>query len=60
MPVIGTSGRRSSQSPFRRLTGMTIVAQNIGLYPFPDPVGHFGSPWWPFWIFKVLKQAMVE
>ena len=19
------------------------------LDPFPDPVGHFGAPWWPFW-----------
>ena len=19
---------------------------------WPDPVGHFGDPWWPFWIWR--------
>ena len=36
------------------------MANNLGLDPFPDPVGHFGAPWWPFWIFEVLKEGMME
>ena len=27
--------------------------------PFPDPVGHFGAPWRPFWIFEVLVEGMI-
>ena len=26
----------------------------------PDPIGHFGAPWQPFWIFEVLKEGMIE
>ena len=36
------------------------MANNLGLDPFPDPVGHFGAPWRPFWIFEVLKEGMIE
>ena len=36
------------------------MANNLGLDPFPDPVGHFEAPWWPFWIFEVLIEGMVE
>ena len=25
-----------------------------------DPVGHFEAPWWPFWIFEVLIEGMIE
>ena len=31
-----------------------------GRYTFPDPVGHFGAPWWPFWIFEVLIEGMIK
>ena len=41
----------------RKLTG---APQNLGVDPFPDPVGHFGAPWRPFWIFEVLIEGMVE
>ena len=30
------------------------MANNLGLDPFPDPVGHFGAPWRPLWIFRPL------
>ena len=30
------------------------MANNLGFDPFPDPVGHFGAPWWPFWISRPL------
>ena len=30
------------------------MANNLGLDPFPDPVGHFGAPWQPFWILQVF------
>ena len=36
------------------------MANNLGLDPFPDPVGHFGAPWQPFWIFEVLLEGMME
>ena len=36
------------------------MANNLGLDPFPDPVGHFEAPWWPFYIFEVLKEGMIE
>ena len=26
----------------------------------PDPVRHFVATWWPFWIFEVLTEEMVE
>ena len=41
----------------RKLKG---APQNLGVDPFPDPVGHFGAPWRPFWIFEVLIEGMVE
>ena len=36
--------------------------ENLGLDPFPDPVGHFGAPWWPFWGFAggAALQAVSE
>ena len=30
------------------------MANNLGLDPFPDLVGHFGAPWRPFWILQVV------
>ena len=27
---------------------------NLGLDPFPDPIGHFWAPWRPFWISRPL------
>ena len=36
------------------------MANNICLHSFPDPVGHFGAPWRPFWIFGVLIEGMME
>ena len=26
--------------------------KELGLDPFPDPVGNFGAPWQPFWILQ--------
>ena len=36
------------------------MANNLGLDPFPDPIGHFGAPWRPFWIFQDLLEGMME
>ena len=33
---------------------MTGVPKNLGVDTFPDPVGHFGAPWRPFWILRPL------
>ena len=35
-------------------------AQNIGVDPFPDPVGHFGTPGRPVWMFEVLIKRIME
>ena len=40
-----------SKNLFGKLTG---APKNLGVDTFPDPVGHFGAPWWPFWISRVL------
>ena len=39
---------------------MAGVPKNLGVDPFPDPIGHFVAPWRPFWIFEVLKEGMIE
>ena len=36
------------------------VPKNLGVDPLPDPVGDFGAPLRPFWIFKVLTEGMIE
>ena len=54
------SHRRSARIKkliWRKLTG---APQNLGVDPFPDPVGHFGAPWRPFWIFEVLIEGMIK
>ena len=33
------------------------MANNLGLDPFPDPVGHFGAPWWPFWVLQAVRRC---
>ena len=33
------------------------MANNLGMDPFPDPVGHFGAPWRPFWILQAVRRC---
>ena len=33
------------------------MANNLGVDPFPDPVGHFGGPWRPFWILQAVRRC---
>ena len=33
------------------------MANNLGLDPFPDPIGHFGGSWQPFWILQVVRRC---
>ena len=33
---------------------LTEASKNLGVDTFPDPISHFGPPWWPFLISKVL------
>ena len=33
------------------------MPNNLGLDPFPDPVGHFGAPWRPFWILQAVRRC---
>ena len=32
----------------------------VGLDPLPDPVGHFGTGWWSFWIFEIHIDGIIE
>ena len=34
--------------------------KNLGADQFPDPDGYFEAPWWPFLIFEVLIEGMIE
>ena len=34
--------------------------KNLGVDTFPDPVVHFGAPWWPFWIFEVPIEEIIK
>ena len=34
--------------------------KNLGVDPFPDPVGHFRAARRPFLIFEVLIEGMIE
>ena len=37
------------------LTKFLVSPKNQGLEGFPEPVGHFGAPWWPFLILQVVQ-----
>ena len=37
----------------QKLTG---AAKNLGLYPFPDPLSHFGALWRPLRIFQAVSE----
>ena len=39
---------------------MMGTPKNLGVYMFPDPVGHFAAPCRPFWIFEVLIEGKIE
>ena len=36
------------------------VPKNLRVVPSPDPIGHFGTPWRPFWIFETVIEGMIE
>ena len=56
--VIGPHAFLQCIGPFPPNRNLEWTALRVD--PFPDPVGHFGAPWWPFWIFEVLIEGMVE
>ena len=33
------------------------MPKNLGVDTFPDPVGHFGAHWWPFWILQAVRRC---
>ena len=43
-----------------KVDGSVQKPRGTPVHPFPDPVGHFVTPWWPFWIFEVLTEGMIE
>ena len=34
------------------------MPKNFGVDTFSDPVGHFESPWQPFWILQAVRRCM--
>ena len=42
------------------LLSSLLFSKTLGVHIFQDPIGHFGAPWWPFLIFEVLKEGMIE
>ena len=50
-------GARIKKLIKQKLTGAPKI---LGVDHFQDPVGHFEAPWWPFWIFEVLIEGMIE
>ena len=36
-------------------THLIGAPKTLRLDPFSDPVGHFGAPWWSFWILQTLQ-----
>ena len=36
---------------------MLRIPKTLGVDTFPDPVGHFGAPWRPFWILQLVRRC---
>ena len=57
LSVVYFSHRRSARIKKLMVRNLTGAPKKHGLHPFLDPVGHFGAPWRPFWIFVVLIEG---
>ena len=55
-----SSHKRSARIKKLILRKLMGEPKNLGVNHFPDPFGHFEAPWWPFWIFEVLIEGMIE
>ena len=51
------SNRRSARIKKLIQRKLTTAPKNLGLDPFSDPVGHFGAPWWPFWVLQAVRRC---
>ena len=49
------SHRRSARIKKLILRKLLRMPINLGVDTFPDPVGHFGAHWQPFWILQVVQ-----
>ena len=59
-PVVYFSLRRSARIKTLIQRKLTEALKKLGVNPFPDPVGHFWTPWRAFWIFEVLIEGMIK
>ena len=57
LPWFFVSHRRSAWIKKLILRKWLQMANNLGLDPFPDHVGHFGAPWRPFWILQAVWRC---
>ena len=51
------SHRRSARIKKLILRKLLRTPKNLGVDTFPDPVGHFGAPWRPFWILQAVRRC---
>ena len=55
--VVYFSHRRSARIKKLIQRKLFKMANNLGIDPFQDPVGHFGGPWRPFWILQAVWRC---
>ena len=51
------SHRRSARIKKLIQRKLLRTLQNLEIDTFPDPVGHFGAPWRPFWILQAVRRC---
>ena len=49
--VVYFSHRRSARIKKLRMP------KNLRVETYPEPVGYFGAPWWPYWILQAVRRC---
>ena len=55
--VVYFSHRRSALIKKLILRKLLRLPKNLGVDTFPDPVGHFGAHWRPFWVLQAVRRC---
>merc|ERR1711942_614120 len=55
--VVYFSHRRSARIKKLILRKLLRMPKNLRVDTFPDPVSHFGAPWWPFCILQAVRRC---
>ena len=51
------SHRRSARIKKLIYRKLFVASKKMGLDPFPDLVGYFGAPWWPFLVLQAVRHC---